>query len=173
MSAVDYVCRRSGRRSLAIEITRLGEVVVHAPRKLPQAAVEDFVTRHEAWIARHREAALARLAAHPEPDESGRDALRRRAQRELPARLAYFGGIMGLSPSSVKITGARTRYGSCSTRGGICFSLYLMQYPPEAVDYVVVHELAHLKEHNHGPRFYALVASVLPDWRQRAALLKK
>lgn len=170
---MEYVCRRSGRRSLSLEITREGTVLVRAPRRMPQAEVEAFVSRHEKWIARHQAAVLARLAAHPEPDEEMREALRLRAKEELLPRVAYYAGQMGLFPTAVKITGARTRFGSCSARGSLCFSLYLMQYPPEAVDYVVVHELAHLRERNHGPRFYALVASVLPDWKARAALLKQ
>ena len=80
---------------------------------------------------------------------------------------------MGLYPTQVRVTGAKTRFGSCSSQGHICFSWRLMQYPEEAIDYVVVHELAHLKHMNHSPAFHALVASVLPDHKQRRALLRK
>ncbi|MBR7150378.1 MAG: M48 family metallopeptidase, partial [Oscillospiraceae bacterium] len=66
-----------------------------------------------------------------------------------------------------------TRFGSCSGKNALSFSWRLMQYPMEAVDYVVVHELAHIREHNHSSAFYAIVERYLPDWRERAALLKK
>ena len=79
---------------------------------------------------------------------------------------------MGVCPTGMRITGARTRFGSCSGKNSICFSWRLMAYPQEAVDYVVVHELAHILHKNHGPAFYQCIESVLPDWRQRRALLK-
>ena len=65
------------------------------------------------------------------------------------------------------------RYGSCSSKNSICYSWRLMEKPGAAIDYVVVHELAHLKHKNHGPGFYACVAGVLPDYRERRKLLKE
>ena len=79
---------------------------------------------------------------------------------------------MGLAPTAVKITSARTRFGSCSSKNSLCFSLYLMQYPPEAIDAVVVHELCHMRHRNHSPAFYAEVERWLPDYREREKLLK-
>ena len=81
--------------------------------------------------------------------------------------------IMGLTPAAVTITGARKRFGSCSASNRICYSWRLMQYPEEAVDYVVVHELAHILHKNHGKAFYACVEEVLPDWRERRRLLRE
>ena len=77
-----------------------------------------------------------------------------------------------LTPKSVKITSAKKRFGSCSPQNGLCFSLYLMTYPDEAVDYVVVHELAHIRYHNHSPAFHALVGRYLPDQTKPRALLR-
>ena len=74
---------------------------------------------------------------------------------------------MGESPDKIKITGARTRWGSCSSRRVICFSWRLMMAPPEAVDYVVVHELAHLRHMDHSASFWQAVAQVLPDYEIR------
>lgn len=79
---------------------------------------------------------------------------------------------MGVHPTGVKITQARKRYGSCSGRDSLCFSCYLMNCPEEAIDLVVVHELCHILEKNHGPRFYALLARYLPDWAERKKLLR-
>ena len=87
--------------------------------------------------------------------------------------MAYYSERMGLYPTQVRITGARTRFGSCSSQGHICFSWRLMQYPPEAIDYVVVHELAHIIHKNHGPDFWALVGQYMPDYKRRRALLRK
>ena len=79
---------------------------------------------------------------------------------------------MGLTPTGVRITGARRRFGSCSAKNSLCFSWRLMLYPQAAVDYVVVHELAHIAHKNHGPAFYACIAAVLPDYKARIRLLK-
>ena len=66
---------------------------------------------------------------------------------------------------------ARKRYGSCSAKNSLCFSCFLMNCPAPAVELVVVHELCHIREKNHGPRFYALLERYLPDWRERKKLL--
>ena len=79
---------------------------------------------------------------------------------------------MELVPAGIKITSARTRFGSCSAKNSICFSWRLMLYPPEAIDYVIVHELAHIRHHDHSPAFYALIEQYLPDWKARMKLLK-
>lgn len=127
---------------------------------------------HADWIARGLAKQEARAAAHPEPTDAERAAYIRQAKAYLPQRVAYYSERMGLYPTQVRITGARTRFGSCSSQGHICFSWRLMQYPPEAIDYVVVHELAHLRYMNHGAEFYALIARYLPDWKTRRALLR-
>jgi predicted metal-dependent hydrolase len=80
---------------------------------------------------------------------------------------------MGVAPTGVKITSARTRFGSCSGKNSLCFSLYLMEYPEDAIDAVVVHELAHIRHKDHSPAFYAEVERWMSDYRQRAKLLKQ
>lgn len=166
-----YELIRSGRRTLALEL-RGGRVIVRAPYRTSQAAIDRFVASHADWIARGLAKQEARAAAHPEPTDAERAAYIRQAKACLPQRVAYYSEQMGLYPTQVRITGARTRFGSCSSQGHICFSWRLMQYPPEAIDYVVVHELAHLRYMNHGAEFYALIARYLPDWKACRALLQ-
>ena len=90
----------------------------------------------------------------------------------LPGRVVYWAARMDVLPTGIRITAARTRWGSCSGKNSLCFSLFLMRYPMEAIDAVVVHELAHIRHKNHGPDFYRLVEGTLPDYRQRIGLLK-
>lgn len=78
----------------------------------------------------------------------------------------------GLTPSGVRIGSANTRWGSCSGKNRLSFSWKLILAPPEQVDYVIVHELAHTREHNHSPRFWKLVAQILPDYQLRQKKLK-
>lgn len=168
-----YELVRSRRRTMALEITRDCRVVVRAPMRASQRQISEFVAAHRDWIATHMARQEARRDAHPEPSPEQRAAYIRRAREELPDRVARYSAIMGLYPAGITITGAQTRFGSCSGKNRICFSWRLMAYPDEAIDYVVVHELAHIRHKNHSPAFYDCVAQVLPDWRERRALLRE
>ena len=85
------------------------------------------------------------------------EALRKQAQLTLPLRLQSLAAARGLRFQKVSIRKSRTRWGSCSSKGNISLSLYLMLLPPHLQDYVMQHELSHLVEMNHGPRFWALL----------------
>ena len=170
---MEYKLIRSDRRTLSLEIDRSGQVVVRAPKSTPLSRVDAFFRSHTDWVQTHLTKRQAWLQAHPEPDAAMEQALRRQAGIILPKKVAYYGGRMQLYPAGITVTGARTRFGSCSAKGRLCFSWRLMQYPEAAIDYVVVHELAHLVHRNHGPAFHALVASVLPDHEDRRKLLRE
>lgn len=172
-TATPYTLIRSSRRTLSLEITRELTVLVRAPMHCSREEIDRFVERHKEWIAAHMEKQRQRLAAHPEPTVEERRVLIDRARRELPERVRRYAAIMGVQPSGITVTGARKRFGSCSGKNRLCFTWRLMAYPDEAIDSVVVHELAHIVHKNHGPDFYALVRSVLPDYDQRKKLLKE
>lgn len=87
--------------------------------------------------------------------------------------MEYYSAVMNLYPTGVRITRAKKRFGSCSGKNSLCFSCFLMQYPLEAVDYVIVHELAHIRHRNHSKEFYDLIAGYMPDYKQREKLLKQ
>ena len=94
------------------------------------------------------------------------------AKRDLTDKVLNYAKIMVVTPSAIKINGAKTRWGSCSTRKSLNFSWRLIMANDDVIDYVVVHELAHLIEMNHSPKFWAIVETVLPDYRERKAKLK-
>jgi hypothetical protein len=168
-----YTLIRSGRRSLSLEVTRELTVLVRAPMGCPKGEIDRFVEGHRDWIAAHLERQRQRLAAHPEPTPEQRQALIDRAKGELPKRVAHYAAVMGVEPKGLTITGARKRFGSCSGKDRLSFTWRLMEYPDQAIDCVVVHELAHIVHKNHGPAFYALVRSILPDYDKRKALLER
>lgn len=167
-----YELIRSPRKTLSIEVTRTGRVVIRAPQRVPMDEIRRYVSTHAAWIEQALARQRVRLAAHPEPDGARQAELKQRAQRELPSKVAHYAAVMGLKPTGLRITSARTRFGSCSARNSLCFSWRLMDYPQPAIDYVVVHELAHIVHKNHGAWFWALVAQYMPDYRQRRAMLR-
>ena len=168
-----YELIRSGRKTLALEITRDCRVLVRAPRRLSRERIDAFVAKHAAWIAAHLEQQRRRAAlAPPAPTAEEIAALKERARQLLPPKVALWSEKMGLRPAGVKITSARTRYGSCSGKNSLCFSCFLVNCPEAAIDLVVVHELCHIRVKNHGPAFYALLEQTLPDWRERKKLLR-
>ncbi len=169
----DYTLIRAKRRTMSLQLDRDGNAVVRAPYGVKKEFIDRFVAAHGDWLARARAKQQSRRAAHPEPTEAEREALIAQAKEYLPARVAHWSAVMGLTPTGIRITSARTRFGSCSGKNSICFSWRLMQYPPEAIDYVVVHELAHIRHHDHSPAFYALVERYMSDWRERMKLLKE
>jgi predicted metal-dependent hydrolase len=95
------------------------------------------------------------------------------AKNVLTDKIGEFSKKMSLTPIAVKINSAKTRWGSCSGKNSINFSWRLILASDDVIDCVVVHELAHIKEHNHSDRFWAVVEKVLPDYIQREEKLKK
>ena len=160
-----YTLIRSRRRTLALEITKDCKLLVRAPLRCSEETIRAFVARNDKVRQRAAEAG-------PPPTEKEVAALKALARSVLPEKVARYATAMGLSPTGIKITSAQKRYGSCSAKNSLCFSCYLMGSPDEAIDAVVVHELAHIRHKNHGPQFYALVERYLPDYQARKKLLK-
>jgi predicted metal-dependent hydrolase len=97
---------------------------------------------------------------------------RRLAKIRLTERVSHFARAMRVAPTAVKVSGAKSRWGSCSAKKSLNFSWRLLMADPAVIDYVVVHELAHITEMNHSARFWAIVEAVLPDYRERRNRLK-
>lgn len=164
---------RSRRKSIELSIDDNLQIAVKAPCG---SRIEPLITlspKRRTGSADKKPPRLPTYRAHPPLTEAEVEALRRRAKAELPTRVAYYSQILGVTPTGIKITSAKKRFGSCNGKNSICFSLYLMQYPQAAIDYVVVHELCHIRHHDHSPAFYRLVESVLPDYKERERLLRR
>jgi hypothetical protein len=97
---------------------------------------------------------------------------RQEARARLTARLRELAAPLGVAPARVVIRAQRTRWGSCSSRGTISLNWRLLLVPGELADYVLVHELCHLRHLSHSRAFWALVAGAIPDWAERRARLR-
>ena len=91
-------------------------------------------------------------------------ALREEARALVHARLAHFAPMYGVELRKVFIKNHKSRWGSCSTKGNLNFNYKIVLLPPEVADYIIVHELCHLREFNHSARFWALVAEMVPNY---------
>jgi predicted metal-dependent hydrolase len=98
---------------------------------------------------------------------------REEAHKEIQARCMWFSMKTGHVPTSISITDARQRWGSCTHKGGLNFSWRLIQAPPEIVDYVVVHELVHISQPDHSRKFWNKVREILPDYERRRKWLRE
>ncbi|MBE0643967.1 MAG: M48 family metallopeptidase [Bacteroidetes bacterium] len=99
--------------------------------------------------------------------------IRRWAEQELRRRVGLFSGQMKLAPARITVRAQRSKWGSCNAEGNINLNMRLMLAPPEVIDYVVIHELAHLRELNHSKRFWALVEQHCPDSRTQKNWLRE
>lgn len=168
---MEYKLIRSNRKTIELSIDDDFLPLVKAPLKMSTEVIEKFVVKHEKWIEKQ----ITKKREHDEkfalsPEEE--TMLKEKALSYLKERTEYFAKLMGLKYSGIKITSAKKRFGSCSGKNSICYSWLLMQYPAEAIDYVVVHELAHIIYKNHGKNFYKLIEKYLPDYKKREKLLK-
>lgn len=98
--------------------------------------------------------------------------LRARARRIIRARVGELAALHGFRYGRVFVRAQRTRWGSCSSRGNLSFNFRLVLVPPEVLDYVILHELAHLRIPDHSPRFWRLVEALCPDYRARRRWLR-
>lgn len=171
---MEYVLKKSKRKTLSIEINTDMIITVKVPLSCSQKEIESFVNSNRDWIEksllkienRNKNAEAFKIS------EEEREKYIKKAKETLPQRVKYWSEITGLTPAYVKITSAEKRYGSCNGRNGICLSYRIMAYPKEAVDYVIVHELAHIKYKNHGRDFYKLIEKYLPEYKKYEKILK-
>lgn len=113
------------------------------------------------------------LNARQSPEVALLHALQSEARKLFGERLACYAAQMGVPTPPLRLSSARTRWGSCNHRGGIALNWRLIYMPLPVIDYVVAHELGHLKEMNHSPRFWSVVATLCPDWQARRQELKQ
>ena len=168
---MEYKVIYSARKTLALSIVDC-KLIVRAPYKTPKRRIEDAVVRHKVWIEKHMAAQEKKKSLLSDLTDADVKRLKMQARVYFRDKVAYYSGIMGLKCGRITITSAMKRFGSCNSKGNICFSYRLMLYPEAAREYVVVHELAHLVEMNHSERFYKIIEGVLPDYKARKRLLK-
>ena len=181
------ICRvtRSKRKSYGIVVDEDGQVNVRIPLRGSMITARNLVMDKQDWILekvalqkqrkQQREALQVESAEKYTPQQ--REGLERRyrqaAKEYIPRRADYFAQRIGVSYERIRIAEQKTRWGSCSSRGTLSFNWKLMLAPPKVLDYVVVHELCHLIEMNHSPRFWKLVEEIIPEYKEYRKWLKE
>ena len=167
---MEYDIIYTKRRTLCLQVKNDLKIVVRSPKGISKKAIEKFVSDHTDWIKFQIEK-LKALPSLPQGDDDI-NVLKLKTKEIIAQRIDVYSKLMNLKPERVSISSAKKRFGSCSSKGNLNFSFRLALYPVEAIDYVIVHELAHLKEMNHSKRFWKIVEKYLPDYKERQKLLR-
>lgn len=168
----EYRVVKSKRKTAALEIDENCNLILRVPLRFSQKSIDLLIANHENWINNHMKTQREKQKNKVVLTSLQIEELKSKAKTEIPQRVQYYSKLMELNPTGIKITGAKKRFGSCSGKNSLCFSYFLMKYPMPAVDYVVVHELAHIVHKNHSKEFYSLIEKYLPDYKEREKLLK-
>jgi predicted metal-dependent hydrolase len=156
--------RHPRARRYVIRVRADGSVRVTLPRWGSRRHAELFALQQRPWIERQQARIEAGRRHAVTYDAEARLALRRRAARELPARLALLADRHGVRASKVTVRDQRSRWGSCSPAGHICLNWRLVLMPDGVRDYVIIHELMHLRRLDHSRQFWRLVAQACPEF---------
>ena len=164
-----YRLIRSNRKTLAIQVSISGQVIVRAPRTMSDSTIHRFLSQKESWVLEHISRAASVPSQSPAEDHPLSDFRRsyymESARKIFKRKTAAYARKMDVTYGRITIREQKTRWGSCTSEGNLNFNWRLIFAPEKVLDYVVVHELAHRKEMNHSPAFYAVVASVMPEYK--------
>lgn len=163
-----YFVRQKRARRYVVRVDVDGRVRVTIPRGGSRREADVFAREQLDWIHRQRE----RIVAGPEPRADVRETMRARAREELPARLMQLAARHGMAVARVSVRNQRSRWGSCGRHGHICLNWRLMLMPDWVRDYVLVHELMHLRRMDHSAAYWRLVAAACPEYQSARRWLR-
>lgn len=169
---MEFTLIKTKRKSVALEISNDGALIVRAPLAYTEKEAREFVKKNEKWVLKHLPSILNKKQELSLLSEADIKLAKKGAEILCTYFVKKYSPIMNVCPVSIKITSAKKRFGSCSGTNGICFSYFLMLYPIEAITYVVVHELAHIKHHNHSKSFHQYVKKYLPQADKYESMLQ-
>ena len=164
--------KRNKRANLRVQPD--GRVEMSVPYAYPDSLVKEFIREKHDWIVSAQQKYKVSPMGHA-ATASSREVRewRRVVEAFVPALVEQWEPILGVKAGELAYRKMKSRWGSCQpSTGRICINVVLALYPPECLEYVVVHELCHLLVPGHGAEFHAIMDRVMPDWRQRKAKLR-
>lgn len=167
-----YQILYSKRKTLALQVKKDGQVVVRSPFGVSKRQIERFVSEHEVWMEKQLETVKLRQEQKRTFSAEEETEYRKKAREVLGKKTEWWAERMDVEYGRITIRGQATRWGSCSSLGNLNYNWKLILLPEQLQDYVIVHELAHRREMNHSPRFWAIVEQYLPDHKERRKQLR-
>ena len=181
MKSYDIEIIRKNIKNMHLRVLPDGKISVSAPRFVSEKSIRAFISSHEAWIDKHLEALpggdeyflFGRTYKKDISDEEIKALYRRELNEKAAVLIPLWEEKTGLKCSKWQIRDMKSRWGSCSVKSkSIRLALNLAKYPEECLEYVILHELSHIKIPNHSKEFKDFLASYMPDFREREKLLK-
>ena len=172
---MNYKLIRSNRKTLAIEISIKNGFLIRAPIKTTTEEINKFIKENEQWI-KSKIAKVNEAKNFPEINKLNDEeisCLKERARKVIPELVEYYAKLIGVSYGKITIKSQKSRWGSCSSKGNLNFNFLLMLMPDDVINYIIAHEVCHLKEMNHSKNFYEIVLNICPNYKKSIAWLKK
>lgn len=171
---ITYNVKRSKRKSLGIRIECDGSITVLAPLQVTAEYIDEVIAKNKTLILKKQSEKLCIIGEGSlQPIYSDEiAALKKLALKVLPDRLNYYAELLGVSYSKLSVKPMLSRWGSCSAQQSISINCLLMLAPDEVIDYILVHELSHVKHMNHSRAFYAFIDAHFPHRKQCEKWLK-
>ncbi len=171
---LEYEVRRHARaRRTKITIYPGGRVVVTLPPKTREEYADRFVRDKGEWVITNMAKMLDVPDNHFPTDKKSYKEHKHLALELVTERVEYYSRVYGFPYRELKVRNQKTLWGSCSRHGDLSFNYRIVFLTPDLVDYLIVHEVCHLKEFNHSPRFWALVGQTIPNYKALRRELKK
>lgn len=168
--------RRSKRKSAAIKITADMQIVVFVPLYVSDNEIERIVISKSKWIDEHMLKVQSTIDERSKLEKITFEQVKELAYQAveyIPKRVKYYAEKENFVYNKITIKNLVSRWGSCSTKGNLNFNCLLMLTPDYVIDYIVVHELCHLREMNHSEKFWAEVEKIIPDYQRAELWLKQ
>ena len=168
--------RRSKRKSTAIKITADMQIVVFVPLYVSDNEIERMVISKSKWIDEHMLKVQSTIDERSKLEKITFEQIKELADQAveyIPKRVKYYAEKENFVYNKITIKNLVSRWGSCSTKGNLNFNCLLMLTPDYVIDYIVVHELCHLREMNHSEKFWAEVGKIMPDYQRAELWLKQ
>lgn len=168
--------RRSKRKSAAIKITADMQIVVFVPLYVSDNEIERMVISKSKWIDEHMLKVQSTIDERSKLEKITFEQIKEledQAVEYIPKRVKYYAEKENFVYNKITIKNLVSRWGSCSTKGNLNFNCLLMLMPDYVIDYIVVHELCHLREMNHSEKFWAEVEKIMPDYQRAELWLKQ
>lgn len=175
--------RKSNIKHVYLKIIDINSLEIRANKYFTIQDAKKLIVKKEAWILKAFERLNDKVANENEyyflgkryQKESGfelDDFYKNEAIKLLPALVQKHSKLMQLFPSALKFRKNKTRFGSCSGKNSISLNILLMKYPQEVIEYVIIHELAHIKHKNHSKHFWNFVEIYCPNYKELDKMLK-
>lgn len=172
---IEYTIRKHRQaKRLKLAISCDGNCVVTLPWRMGFVSADEFIRKNAEWVLEKMKAMkkIGRNSLFARHDQEEYLKLKETAREMVTRRLEKYAEFYGLQYNGVAIRNQKTRWGSCSSKGNLNFNYKILLLPQRHADYIIVHELCHLKEFNHGKRFWNLVAQTIPEYEKIVAQLK-